>query len=65
MDHKGVEFEVVQTASPNGWKWTFQIKGQARTGRASSRAIAIVFARAAIDKAIKVKRVPKRPPPPQ
>jgi hypothetical protein len=62
MEHKGVEFKVVQTASPSGWQWTFQVKGRRmRTGKAASRAIAIVFARAAIDKAIKIKRIPRNP----
>ena len=56
MEHKGVEYAVVQTASPTGWAWTFQIKGQrVRTGTAASRVMAIAFACAAIDKAAKIK----------
>jgi hypothetical protein len=62
MQHNGVEFEVVQTASPTGWKWSFQIPGKRiKTGRATSRALAIIFARTAIEKAIKVKRLSKMP----
>jgi hypothetical protein len=61
MQHRGVEYEVVQTASPTGWKWSFQIPGKRiKTGRAVSRAVAIIFAQAAIDRAIKAK-----PPPTQ
>ena len=56
MRYRGIEFEVVQTVSPTGWKWTFQIEGQQmKTGKAGSRAIAIVLVQAAIDKAIRMK----------
>ena len=61
MQHNGVKFEVVQTAGPTGWRWSFQIPGKRiKTGRAASRALAILYARTAIEKAIKVKRQPKR-----
>jgi len=57
MQHHGVEFVVVQTASPTGWKWAVQIPGKkVMTGRAVSRAVAIAYAKTAIDLAIKVKR---------
>jgi hypothetical protein len=60
MEHNGVEFQVVQTAGPTGWKWSFKIPGKRmKTGRAASRALAILYARTAIEKAIKVKRQPK------
>jgi hypothetical protein len=60
VQHNGVEFEVVQTASPTGRKWTVQILGKrTKTGRAPSRALAMIYARTAIEKAIKVKRQPK------
>jgi hypothetical protein len=28
MLRKGVEFTVVQTANPHGWKWSFQLEGR-------------------------------------
>ena len=60
MQHKGVEYEVVQTANPTGWKWSFKIPGKGiKTGRAASRALAILYARTAIEQAIKVKRRPR------
>ena len=56
MRHRDIEYEVVQTVSPTGWKWTFQIEGQQmKTGNAGSRAIATVLVQAAIDKAIRMK----------
>jgi hypothetical protein len=64
MEQKGLEYTVVRTANPTGWAWTALIKGKrAKTGTASSRPMAIAFACAAIDKAIKVK--PPKPIPKQ
>jgi hypothetical protein len=25
MEHKGIQYQVVQTANPTGWKWTVQL----------------------------------------
>jgi hypothetical protein len=60
MEYRGVEFHVVQTANPTGWKWTVHLKGgRTRTGDSFSRNSAMVRARFAIDKAL-----PKEPDPP-
>jgi hypothetical protein len=57
MQYKGVEYKVVQTASPKGWKWTFQMQGQnVRSGTAMSRTLALISVQSAIDRAIRVKR---------
>jgi hypothetical protein len=62
MQHNGVEFQVVQTASPTGWKWTVQIPGKkVMTGRAVSRALAIAYAKTAIDRVMKAKPQPEQP----
>jgi hypothetical protein len=54
VDYKGIEFSVVQTANPMGWKWTVFPDGiRTRTGIAHSRAHAVLDAERAIDKAIK------------
>jgi hypothetical protein len=54
MEHQGIQYGVVQTANPYGWKWSFQIEGrQPKTGTAYSRIEAIRFAEIAIGKAIK------------
>jgi hypothetical protein len=54
MEHKGIQYGVVQTANPSGWKWSFQIEGrQPKTGTAYSRTEAIRAAETAIDKAIR------------
>ena len=54
MEHRNVEFSVLQTSSPTGWKWTFQLEGhKPRQGTAWSREEAIGLAKEAIEKAVK------------
>jgi hypothetical protein len=53
MEHKGIQYQVVQTASPTGWKWTIQLAdGRTRTGTSFSRGHAIFYAINAIDLAL-------------
>jgi hypothetical protein len=40
--HRGIEYQVVQTANPNGFRWTVQLDStRARTGTSSSKGNAI------------------------
>jgi hypothetical protein len=56
MEHRGVEFTVVQTANPTGWRWTVEIPGQKpRSGAVHDRAGAIANAKRAIDIALGAK----------
>jgi hypothetical protein len=58
MEHKGFEYSVVQTANPTGWKWTIQLdEKRTKVGSTFSRASAINFAKQAIEKAAKQKRL--------
>ena len=58
MEHRDVEYTAVQTASPTGWIWRFQIEGQReKTGIADRRPIAVLSACAAIDRAIGVTKL--------
>jgi hypothetical protein len=53
MEHQGVEYTVVQTANPTGWKWTIVLaNGKTRTGSSFSRTGAIKLAIFAINKAV-------------
>jgi hypothetical protein len=53
MEHKGVQYQVVQTANPTGWKWTVQLaEGRTKTGVSFSRGHAIFYAINAIDRAL-------------
>lgn len=54
MDHHGIEYTVVQTINPFGWKWSFEREGRApKTGVAFSRAEAVAAATRAIVRSIK------------
>jgi hypothetical protein len=54
MEYKDFEFYVVQTANPPGWKWTvFLDETRTRTGRAPTRASAVVEAERLIDHFVK------------
>jgi len=58
MEHKGFEYSVVQTANPTGWKWTIRLdEKRTKVGSTFSRAFAINFAKQAIEKAAKQKRL--------
>jgi hypothetical protein len=51
MEYRNIEYQVVQTSSPTGWKWTVHIPGRrVRTGSSYNRASAIGLAQRAIDK---------------
>ena len=54
MVYKDIEYQIVQTANPSGWKWTvFLDATRTRTGIATSRRHAVLEAERAIDKAMK------------
>jgi len=58
MEYKGIQYQVVQTANPTGWKWTVQLDGgHIKTGVSFLREYAIYDATNAIEKALSV--VPK------
>ena len=53
MEHKGVEFEIIQTANPSCWKWTaFLDAMRMRTGVALTRADAVLDAELAIERSL-------------
>jgi hypothetical protein len=54
MDYKGIEYQIVQTSNPTGWKWTVEMEGRRpRVGSGHSRAAAVALAQIAIDKLVK------------
>jgi hypothetical protein len=53
MEHKGVQYQVVETVNPRGWKWTVQLaEGRTISGVSFSRGHAIFYAICAIDRAL-------------
>ena len=54
MQHKGVQYQVVQTANLTGWQWTVQLAGgHTKTGVSYSRGHAIFYAINAIELTLK------------
>jgi hypothetical protein len=55
MDHKGVEYSVVQLTDGSGWRWEFRFgDGKSKTGiSAVSRAAAIRLVEREIDRMLK------------
>lgn len=53
MEHRGVPYQVVQTASPNGFKWTVQLDAtRIKSGLCLSKGNAIFTAMRVIDAAL-------------
>ena len=57
MKHRGIQYSVVQTANPTGWRWAVNLPGQRKpkAGTSPHREMAIRQAKVAIDNAIKVR----------
>jgi hypothetical protein len=53
MEHRGVQYQVMQTANLTSWLWTVQLaEGRTKTGVSFSRGHAIFYAINAIDLAL-------------
>ncbi len=58
MEHKGVEYRVLQTLGPKGWKWTVDLGGgRSKSGTTVNRTIAIRRAIETIDRGIVIPRL--------
>jgi hypothetical protein len=54
MQHKGVQYQVIQTANLTSWQWTVQLaEGRTKTGVSYSRGHAILYAINAIELTLK------------
>jgi hypothetical protein len=61
MEHKGVQYQVVQTANPTGFKWTVYLDAnRTRTGVSHTMKFAILEAQRKIDQFLKAPN-PKTP----
>jgi hypothetical protein len=53
MEHRGIEYQVVQTASPTGFRWTVQLSAEhSRTGTSYAKGNAVFRAIGVIDDAL-------------
>jgi hypothetical protein len=56
MEYRSIQYQVVQTANPTGFKWTVHLDaGRTRSGESYSMKSAILDAERAIDKALRAK----------
>jgi hypothetical protein len=54
VQYNGIEYQVVQTANPTGWKWTVQLDAtRTRSGTSYSMKSAVFDAQRKIDKELK------------
>ena len=53
MIYRGVEYRLVQSIAPKGWRWSFEYAGRQRTGHKSHREDALVHLKRSIDQAIR------------
>jgi hypothetical protein len=54
MKHKGIQYQVVQTANPTGFRWAVQLdENKTKTGLSTSKGNAIFNAVSFIDRAIR------------
>jgi len=61
MEHRGIEYSVVQSVERGKWNWFAVIDAtMTKSGQAKSKPAAVADAEHAIDRAIAPKRVPPR-----
>jgi hypothetical protein len=53
MIYRGVEYRLVQSIAPKGWRWSFEYAGRQRSGHKSHREEAVVYLKRSIDQAIR------------
>jgi hypothetical protein len=53
MEYRGIQYHVVQMIDGDGYKWTVQLNGGTKIGLAPTRLMAVHFAEAAIERALK------------
>ena len=61
MEHKGIPYQVVQTANPTGFRWTVEFDdNRTKTGTCSSKGNAIFKAARAIENSLSETPKPKQ-----
>jgi hypothetical protein len=63
MEHRGIEYTVVQGIERGVWKWSASVADVAIMGDAPSKSAAVATAEKAINRALAVKTVRLVPPP--
>jgi hypothetical protein len=51
MEYRGIQYQIVQTANPAGFKWTVQFDAdRTKTGQSKLRRVAVIKAQRSIER---------------
>jgi hypothetical protein len=52
MEHRGVEYRIIQGIKPGDWKWSAEIHTGTKSGTSDNKDAAVTAAKSAIDNAL-------------
>jgi hypothetical protein len=52
MEHRGVEYRIIQGIKPGDWKWSAEIKTGTKSGTSDNKDAAVIAAKRTIDNAL-------------
>ena len=62
MEHRGIEYRIIQGIKPGFWEWLVETATDRKSGTSDSREAAMAAARRAIDNALGPKKRKLDPP---
>jgi hypothetical protein len=62
MEHRGVEYRIIQVIKRGFWKWSVETETGTKSGSTDSKDAAVVAAKRIIDNALNAKMRKHRPP---
>jgi hypothetical protein len=62
MEHRGVEYRIIQGIKPGDWKWSVETETGTKSGTSGRKDAAVIAAKRAIDSALGPKRQKLIPP---
>jgi hypothetical protein len=62
MEYRGKHYSVVQSLRHHTWKWSVDVNGRVKSGKALSREVGIQLAERVIDRALATKKNRRVPP---
>jgi hypothetical protein len=62
MEHRGVEYRIIQGIKRGFWKWSVETETGTKSGSTDSKDAAVVAAKRIIDNALNAKMRKHRPP---
>jgi hypothetical protein len=62
MEHRGVEYRIIQGIKPGDWKWSVETETGTKSGTSDRKDAAVIAAKHAIDDALDPKKRKFIPP---